>query len=66
MNKYSPLFPTTQLMTIEDAKRLSAYGENPRSEERQRQRVWSWQTVEGAMSQTVSDEQIERMKNGED
>ena len=61
MNRYHPQ-PTTQLMTIEEAKHLSTLeGCEVRREERQRARVWSWQSVEGAMSQTISDEQIEEM-----
>ena len=59
MNRYHP-FPTTQLMTIEEAKLLSSIeGCEVRREERQRARVWSWQSVEGAMSQTVTDEQLD-------
>jgi hypothetical protein len=62
MDKYSQLYPSTQLMTIEEAKHLSTLeGCEIRREERQRARVWSWQTVDGAMSQTVSDEQIEQL-----
>ena len=61
MNRYE-LYPATQLMTIEEAKLLSSVeGCEVRREERQRARVWSWQTVEGAMSQTISDEQIEEL-----
>jgi hypothetical protein len=62
MDKYSQPFPSTQLMTIEEAKHLSTLeGCEIRREERQRARVWSWQTVEGAMAQTVSEEQVERL-----
>ena len=61
MNRYE-LYPATQLMTIEEAKHLSTLeGCSVRREERQRARVWSWQTVEGAMSQTVSDEQLDEL-----
>jgi hypothetical protein len=61
MNRYHPQ-ATTQLMTIEEAKHLSTLeGCEIRREERQRARVWSWQSVEGAMSQTISDEQIDEM-----
>jgi hypothetical protein len=61
MNRYQQ-YPATQLMTIEEAKLLSSLeGCEVRREERQRARVWSWQTVEGAMSQTISDEQIETL-----
>ena len=61
MNRYHP-YPATQLMTIEEAKLLSSVeGCEVRREERQRARVWSWQSVDGAMSQTVSEEQLDRM-----
>jgi hypothetical protein len=61
MNRYE-MYPATQLMTIEEAKHLSTLeGCAVRREERQRARVWSWQTVEGAMSQTVSDEQLDEL-----
>jgi hypothetical protein len=61
MNRYQQ-YPATQLMTIEEAKLLSSLdGCEVRREERQRARVWSWQTVDGAMSQTISDEQIEEL-----
>jgi hypothetical protein len=49
-------------MSIEEAKHLSSLeGCETRREERQRARVWSWQTVEGAMSQTISDEQLDTL-----
>jgi hypothetical protein len=61
MNRYE-MYPATQLMTIEEAKHLSTLeGCAVRREERQRTRVWSWQTVEGAMSQTISDEQLDEL-----
>jgi hypothetical protein len=54
------MYPATQLMTIEEAQRLSTLeGCELRREEKQRARMWSWQSVEGAMSQSISDEQIE-------
>jgi hypothetical protein len=61
MNRYQQ-YPATQLMTIEEAKHLSTLeGCEVRREERQRARVWSWQSIEGAMSQTVSDEQLDEL-----
>ena len=61
MNRYQQ-YPATQLMTIEEAKHLSTLeGCEQRRQERQRARMWSWQTVEGAMSQTISDEEIDRL-----
>ena len=52
----------TQLMTIEEAKLLSTVqGCELHRDEKQRARVWSWQTVEGAMGESITDEQIERL-----
>jgi len=49
-------------MTVEEAKRLSTLdSQEERREVEQRQRVWSWQTIEGALNQVVSDEQIDSM-----
>jgi hypothetical protein len=62
MNRHSQMYPATQLMTIEEAQRLSTLeGCELRREEQQRARMWSWQTVEGAMAQSVSDEHIEAL-----
>lgn len=62
MNRHSHPYAATQLMTVEEAQRLSTLeGCELRREERQRARMWSWQTVEGALNQTISDEQIEAL-----
>lgn len=62
MNRYSQTTVATRLMTIEEAKLLStAEGCELRREEKQRARVWSWQTVEGAMGESISDDQIDRI-----
>ena len=62
MNRHSHIQTATQLMTVDEAKRLSTLeGCELRREEKQRARMWSWQTVEGVMSQSISDEQIERL-----
>lgn len=57
MNRYL----TERLMTVEEAAALSyshpAYGQD----EKRRPSIWAWQTVEGALAQTVSDEQVDRM-----
>jgi hypothetical protein len=58
MNRY--LEP--RLMTIEEAKRLSHYGEES-EQRRERERaasIWSWQTVEGALAQTVTNAQVDQ------
>ena len=50
-----------QLMTIEEATRLS-YGDSQRdSYKSERQSIWAWQTVEGVLSGEVSDEAVNRM-----
>jgi hypothetical protein len=52
----------TRLMSIEEAQHLSSLeGCHIRREEKQRARVWSWQTVAGAMGETISDEQVESL-----
>lgn len=58
MNRYL----SARLMTIEEAKALSGLSDarDERDEQRKRAAVWSWQTVEGALAQTVTDEQVER------
>jgi hypothetical protein len=62
MNRHSQMHPATQLMTIEEAQRLSTLeGCELRREEQQRARMWSWQTVEGALGQSISEEQIETL-----
>ncbi len=62
MNRQSQPYTATQLMTIEEAQRLSTLeGCELRREERQRARMWSWQTVAGALDQTVSDELVESL-----
>jgi hypothetical protein len=50
-----------QLMTIEEATRLS-YGESQRdSHKTERPSIWAWQTVEGVLSGEVSDDAVSRM-----
>jgi hypothetical protein len=53
---------TERLMTVEEAQRLSD-PHTSREENEKRRRQWSWQSVEGAMSQTVSDETLDRMES---
>ena len=59
MNRY--LAP--RLMTIEEAQRLSHCGQESekRKEQERAASVWSWQTVEGAMTQMVTDQQVDAM-----
>lgn len=58
MNRYQ----TERLMTIEEAQRLSDL-DTSREEHEKRRRQWAWQSIEGAMSQTVSDETLDRMES---
>lgn len=54
-------FTNTSLMTIEDAQRLSDPRTSRQAEE-QRRRIWSWQSVEGVIANSITDEQIEQME----
>ena len=57
MNRYT----STQLMTIEEAQRLSDPSTSREAEE-ERRRIWAWQSVAAAMDQVVTDETIEKME----
>jgi len=58
MNRY----PQQQLMTIEEAQRLSDPQTSHEANE-QRRRMWSWQTVAGAMGQQeITDELLDRLE----
>ena len=50
-----------QLMTIEEANRLSYGDSHGASHKSERQCIWAWQTVEGVLSGEVSDEAVSRM-----
>lgn len=56
MNRYI----SEQLMTIEEAQRLSD-PHTSREANEERQRIWAWQTIANAMSMTIDDEQLDRM-----
>ena len=58
MNRY----PTEQLMSIEEAQRLSD-PHTSREAEEQRRRIWAWQNVAAAMSQTIDDETLDKMES---
>lgn len=58
MNRYR----TEQLMTIEEAQRLSDL-ETSHEENEKRRRMWAWQSVADAMSQKVSDETLDEMES---
>jgi hypothetical protein len=59
MNRYV----TEQLLTVEEAQRLSGYDNGyGRDERKEREKsIWSWQTVAGALDQHITDEQVEQM-----
>jgi hypothetical protein len=64
MYRYTYTRPAERLMTIEEAKQLSEQGEHydPRTGRRDpRRNIWSWQTLEGALSQTVTDAQVDEV-----
>ena len=49
-----------QLMTVEEAARLS-YGDSRRDAQKsERPSIWAWQTVAGVLSGEVSDEAVSR------
>jgi hypothetical protein len=58
MNRYT----STRLMTIEEAQALSEPSTSHEAHE-ERRRIWAWQNVQAAMSQTVTDETLEKMES---
>jgi hypothetical protein len=54
-------YPTEQLMTVEEAERLSELhtGRNRRKQPVRQPSLWAWQSVSGALEQTVTDEQVD-------
>jgi hypothetical protein len=59
MNRY----PTEQLMTVEEAERLSDLhtGRNRRRQPNGQPSLWAWQSVAGALEQTVTESQVDEM-----
>jgi hypothetical protein len=59
MNRY----PSEQLMTVEEAERLSDLhtGRNRRKQPIRQPSLWAWQSVSGALEQTVTEEQADTM-----
>lgn len=59
MNRY----PSEQLMTVEEAQRLSELhaGREERASRERRASIWAWQSVAGALEQAVTDEQVEQV-----
>jgi hypothetical protein len=56
-------YPTEQLMTVEEAERLSGLqtGRERRKQPARQPSLWVWQSVAGALEQTVSEAQVEQM-----
>ncbi len=56
-------YPTEQLLTVEEAERLSElHTGRPRRKQQPRQpSLWAWQSVAGALEQTVSEAQVDAM-----
>ena len=55
-------YPTEQLMTVEEAERLSELhtGRERRKRPARQPSLWAWQTVAGALEQTVTEEQVDQ------
>jgi hypothetical protein len=56
-------YPTEQLMTVEEAERLSELhtGRERRKQPARQPGLWVWQSVAGALEQTVTEEQVDAM-----
>ncbi len=59
MNRY----PSEQLMTVEEAQRLSELhsSREERASSERRASIWSWQSIAGALEQTVSEDQVDQV-----
>jgi hypothetical protein len=59
MNRY----PSAQLMTVEEAERLSELhtGRERRKRPTQQPILWAWQSVAGALAQTVTEDQVDEV-----
>ena len=56
-------YPSEQLMTVEEAERLSGLhtGRNRRKQPVRQPSLWVWQSVSGALEQTVTEDQVDEM-----
>lgn len=56
-------YPSEQLMTVEEAERLSELhtGRNRRKQPIRQPSLWAWQSVPGALEQTVTEDQVDGM-----
>ena len=59
MNRY----PSEQLMTVDEAERLSELhtGRDRRKQPARQPSLWAWQSLSGALTQTVTEEQVDEM-----
>jgi hypothetical protein len=57
-------YPTEQLMTVEEAERLSELhtGRNRRKQPVRQPSLWAWQSVSGVLEQTVTPKKDVRLK----
>lgn len=72
MSRYTYTRPAERLMTIEEAQQLSVRPElvegsgldgrtESQREREARRSIWTWQTVEGVLSQTVTEAQVDEV-----
>ena len=56
-------YPSEQLMTVEEAERLSKLhtGRTRRKQPARQPSLWVWQSVSGALEQTVTESQVDEM-----
>lgn len=57
-------YPSEQLMTVEEAERLSELhtGRQRRKQPARQPSLWAWQSLSGALTQTVTEEQVVRLR----
>ena len=57
-------YPSEQLMTVEEAERLSELhtGRQRRKQPARQPSLWVWQSFSGALTQTVTEERVVRLK----
>lgn len=57
-------YPSEQLMTVEEAERLSELhtGRQRRKQPARQPSLWVWQSLSGALTQTVTEERVVRLK----
>lgn len=59
MNRYV----SEQLMTVDEAKRLSGLqtGRDEREHQARQASIWAWQSLRGALTQTVTEQQVDEV-----